>query len=288
MSMVLKKITDPEALADIAREIRILIVESLTVAGSGHLGGSLGLADVFSVLYFNEMNHRPSEPGWPGRDRLILSIGHVAPVLYATLAKSGYFPEEELLTLRKLGSRLQGHPARDRGLPGIEVSSGSLGQGLSVSVGLALAAKMDGQHWKVYSVHGDGELQEGSIWEAAMSAAHHKLNNIRMIVDLNGLQIDGPTSMVMDIQPLREKFESFGWRVVECSGNHTESLIRAFAMADHYAVSAPVVILAKTTMGKGIEGIEGDFRWHGAVPAPEQLGEFLRQIQEYQIDGNEF
>jgi transketolase len=282
--MIFKKITDPDSLTQIARDIRIRVIESLTAAGSGHLGGSLGLADVFTVLYFNEMNHRPTEPDWPLRDRLILSIGHVAPVLYATLAKSGYFPDEELLTLRKLGSRLQGHPARDRGLPGIEVSSGSLGQGLSVSVGLALSAKMDGQNWKVYSVHGDGELQEGSIWEAAMSASHHKLNNIRMIVDRNGLQIDGATDQVMNLEPMREKFESFGWQVVDCDGNHIDSLLRAFVMADHYALSGPVVILAKTIMGKGVASIEGDFRWHGAVPAPARMDEFITQVKEYQSE----
>jgi transketolase len=279
MKMVFKKISDPDSLEKVAREIRIRVIESLAKAGSGHLGGSLGLADVFTVLYFNEMDHKPSEPGWPSRDRLILSIGHVAPVLYATLAKSGYFPEEELLTLRKLGSRLQGHPARDRGLPGIEISSGSLGQGLSVAVGLALSAKMDGHSWKVYSVHGDGELQEGSIWEAAMSATHHKLNNLRMIVDRNGVQIDGRTDQVMNIEPLRYKFESFGWQVVECDGNHIESLLRAFARADHLAESGPVVILAKTIMGKGVSSIEGDYRWHGAVPASGQELDFILQVQ---------
>lgn len=285
--MVFMKIAETDSLAKIAREIRIRVVESLTAAGSGHLGGSLGLADIFTVLYFSEMNHRPSEPDWPLRDRLILSIGHVAPVLYAALAKSGYFPEEELLTLRKLGSRLQGHPARDRGLPGIEISSGSLGQGLSVSVGLALSAKMDGQNWKVYSVHGDGELQEGAIWEAAMSASHHKLNNIRMIVDRNGVQIDGVTDKVMNLEPLREKFESFGWQVVDCDGNHIGSLLRAFAMADHCAESGPVVIVAKTIMGKGVASIEGDYKWHGAVPAPGQMDQFTCQVREYKSEEDE-
>jgi transketolase len=282
--MVFKKITDPESLIKTAGDIRIRVIESLTAAGSGHLGGSLGLADLFAVLYFNQMNHRPSEPDWPDRDRLILSIGHVAPVLYATLAKSGYFPEEELLTLRKLGSRLQGHPARDRGLPGIEVSSGSLGQGLSVSVGLALSAKINGQSWKVYSVHGDGELQEGSIWEAVMSASHHKLNNITMIVDRNGLQIDGTTDLVMSIEPLREKFESFGWQVVDCDGNDIESILRAFAMSDHYSTGGPVVILAKTIMGKGVPEIEGDYRWHGRVPSPEQMEDFILRLKGQQKD----
>jgi transketolase len=282
--MVFKKITDPESLIKTAGDIRIRVIESLTAAGSGHLGGSLGLADIFTVLYFNQMNHRPSEPDWPGRDRLILSIGHVAPVLYATLARSGYFAEEELLTLRKLGSRLQGHPARDRGLPGIEVSSGSLGQGLSVSVGLALSAKIDGHSWKVYSVHGDGELQEGSIWEAVMSASHHKLNNITMIVDRNGLQIDGSTKQVMSIEPLREKFESFGWVVVDCEGNDIESILRAFAMADHYSAGGPVVILAKTLMGKGVPEIEGDYKWHGCVPSFKQMEDFILSIKGQQKD----
>jgi transketolase len=288
MNMADKKITDPDSLKQIAREIRIGVIESLTAAGSGHLGGSLGLADLFTVLYFNEMNHRPSEPDWPLRDRLILSIGHVAPVLYATLARSGYFPQAELLTLRQLGSRLQGHPARDRHLPGIESSSGSLGQGLSIAVGLALAARIDGQTWRVYSVHGDGELQEGSIWEAAMSASHHKLNNITMIVDLNGLQIDGTTGQVMNLEPLREKFEAFGWQVVECDGNNIDFILRAFAMADHYSATGPVVILARTIMGKGIAAIEGDYRWHGAVPKPVQLSDFIREIQDSKSDENGF
>ena len=189
-------------LLQISKKIRISVVESLTAAGSGHLGGSLGMADIFTILYFNTLNHNPKNPDWSERDRLILSIGHIAPVLYASLAHSGYFPVEDLVTLRKLGSKLQGHPCKDSELPGIEVSSGSLGQGLSISVGLALAAKMDKKDWKTYCILGDGELQEGSVWEAAMSAAHHKLNKLIAIVDRNNCQIDGKTKDVMELEPL--------------------------------------------------------------------------------------
>ena len=178
-----------------ARELRVDVIRSLTSAGSGHLGGSLGLADVFAVLYFHELKHNPAEPLWSERDRLVLSIGHVAPILYAALANSGYFDREELLTLRKLGSRLQGHPGRDHGLPGIELSAGSLGQGLSVAVGMALADKMDKNRRRVYVVLGDGELQEGSVWEAAMSASHYNLDNLIALVDRNRVQIDGRVKM---------------------------------------------------------------------------------------------
>jgi len=209
---------------------------------------------------------------------LILSIGHVAPVLYATLAEAGYFPVEELLTLRKLGSRLQGHPALDRRLPGIEVSSGSLGQGLSISVGLALSARIDGKKWKVYSIHGDGELQEGSIWEAAMSASHYHLNNLRMIIDRNGLQIDGTTDSVMNLEPLRAKLEAFGWKVLTCDGNSIRSLLQAFAEADAGTESCPVAIIAKTKMGKGVPEIEGNYKWHGAVPTTEQKERFINEL----------
>jgi len=191
---VKKPLTEIANLKHIARDIRRDILISLAEAGSGHTGGSMGLADIFAALYFSVLRHDPTRPLWEDRDRLILSIGHVAPVLYATLARAGYFDRKELLTLRKLGSRLQGHPGRDHGLPGIEISSGSLGQGLSVATGLALAAKTDHKNWRVYSIHGDGELQEGSIWEAAMSASHYRLDNLTAVVDRNGLQIDGPTS----------------------------------------------------------------------------------------------
>jgi transketolase len=273
-----RQTNDPIRLHEIATEIRQSVVVSLAEAQSGHLGGSLGLADIFTTLYFSVLSHNPQNPYWSDRDRVILSIGHVAPVLYATLAHSGYFPVEELKTLRKLGSRLQGHPGRDHGLPGIELSAGSLGQGLSVAVGMALTAKMDHKNHHVFSIHGDGELQEGSIWEAAMSAAHHKLDNLIAIIDRNGLQIDGRTEDVMQIEPLSDKWRSFGWHVIGCDGNNIEQLMMAFAEAgtilDH-----PTVIIAKTTMGKGIRSIEGDYRWHGKVPSLEQAGEFVKQLQ---------
>jgi transketolase len=266
---------DIDELKNIAREIRCNVVRSIAVAGSGHTGGSLGLADVFTVLYFHVMNHRPQEPLWKNRDRLVLSIGHVAPVLYATLAEAGYFAKEELLSLRKLGSRLQGHPGRDHGLPGLELSAGSLGQGLSVAVGMALTAKMDKLDWRVFTVHGDGELQEGSIWEAAMSAAHHKLDNLIALVDRNGLQIDGKTGDVMDIEPLGEKWRSFGWEVIECDGNDIPRLISSYDKALQVK-GKPAVIIAHTLMGKGIPAIENDHRWHGRAPSAEEAKEFLK------------
>ncbi|MFH0866436.1 MAG: transketolase [Bacteroidota bacterium] len=260
-----------------ARDIRISIIQSLAEAGSGHTGGSLGLADVFTALYFNILNHDPKNPEWEDRDRLILSIGHVAPVLYATLAHAGYFLKEELMTLRKLGSRLQGHPGREHFLPGLELSAGSLGQGLSVAVGLALGAKMDKKSWRVYTVHGDGELQEGSIWEAAMSASHHKLDNLTAIVDRNNCQIDGRTSHVMELEPLKSKWESFGWNVLECNGNNISEVIASCNQAKTIK-EKPTVIIARTFMGKGVKSIEDDYRWHGKPPTKEEAEKFIDEI----------
>ncbi len=273
------EITDKE-LYETARSIREWVVRSLASAGSGHLGGSLGLADIFTYLYFREMNHRPWEPDWPDRDILILSIGHVAPVLYATLAHAGYFSQEELLTLRKMGSRLQGHPGRDHGLPGVELSAGSLGQGIGVAVGIALARQMDGHPGGIYCVAGDGELQEGSVWEAAMAGAHYHLSNLRVIVDRNGVQIDGNTETVMRLEPLAAKWESFGWEVIECDGHDFGSLKKAFEWA-RTCPQKPKVILAKTMMGKGVQEIEGDYRWHGKAPDAIQAQRFLEQISAY-------
>lgn len=261
-------------------KIRQDVIRSLTAAGSGHLGGSLGLADVFTVLYFNALTHFPKEPTHPNRDRLILSIGHVAPVLYATLANAGYFPCEELLTLRKLGSRLQGHPGRDHGLPGIEISAGSLGQGLSVAVGMALSAKIENSQWQVYSVHGDGELQEGSIWEAAMSAAHYKLDNLTAIVDRNFCQIDGFTHNVMELEPLTLKWEAFGWQVFECNGNSIAELVDIFSKAKKIT-GKPKVIIAKTQMGFGVKSIQGDYRWHGKTPNSKEAEIFLEELETH-------
>jgi len=274
--------TEPVQLQQIADRIRTSVILSLTEAGSGHLGGSLGLADLFTTLYFSELNHNPLIPAWPSRDRVVLSIGHVAPVLYATLAHTGYFPVEELLTLRKIGSRLQGHPGRDHGLPGLELSAGSLGQGLSVAVGMALTAKSDGKNHRIYSIHGDGELQEGSIWEAAMAAAHHNLDNLTAIIDRNGLQIDGSTEKVMRLEPLCEKWQSFGWHVVECNGNHIVEILEAFRQT-RSVIGKPTLIIAKTLMGKGVRSIENDYRWHGRVPSRDQAAGFISELENRKI-----
>lgn len=260
-----------------SREIRADILRSIAEAGSGHTGGSLGLADLFTTLYFHILIHKPEEPSWEGRDRLILSIGHVAPVLYTALAHSGYFPRKELLNLRKFGSRLQGHPGRDHGLPGIELSAGSLGQGLSVAVGMAISAKMDHKDWRVYSVHGDGEMQEGSIWEAAMSAAHYKLDNLVAFIDRNGVQIDGRTSDVMEIEPLEQKWKAFGWEVFVCDGHDHRQISENVDMAKKVK-GKPSVIILKTIMGKGVKSIEGDYRWHGKAPNQEELVRFLDEL----------
>lgn len=260
-----------------AFEIRQDLLRSLAEAGSGHTGGSLGMTDIFTALYFNILNHDPAHPDWPLRDRLILSIGHIAPVFYATLAHSGYFPVNELQTLRKLGSRLQGHPGKDFGLPGIELSSGSLGQGLSVAVGLALAGKLDHADYRVYCVLGDGELQEGSVWEASMSAAHHKLDHLIAIVDRNQCQIDGTTSQVMELEPLTDKWKAFGWQVLNINGHDFDEIINAFEEAAK-VTDRPVVIIAHTIMGKGVKCIENDYHWHGKVPDKIQLEEFLKEL----------
>jgi len=260
-----------------AYKIRKLTLESIYHAGSGHTGGSLGLADIFSVLYFHQMKHKADNPKWSERDRLVLSIGHVAPVHYATLALAGYFPIGELNTLRKLGSRLQGHPGRDFGLEGLELSAGSLGQGLSVAVGMALAAKHQNEKHQIYAIVGDGELQEGSIWEAAMSAAHYNLDNLTVIVDRNGVQIDGSTEDVMKLEPLDKKWDAFGWNVIKCNGNEIAEIKEAFdkTLTNN---SKPNVIIATTKMGKGIAEIEDEYLWHGRDPNKDELETFINAL----------
>ncbi|MFO8087115.1 MAG: transketolase [Bacteroidales bacterium] len=264
-------------LEETAKNIRKSVIRSIATAGSGHTGGSLGLADIFTALYFDELNHDPGQPSWEERDRLVLSIGHVAPVLYASLAEAGYFPKDELMSLRQLGSRLQGHPGRDHGLPGIELSAGSLGQGLSVAVGMALAAKHRQQQWRVYSIHGDGELQEGSIWESIMSAAHHKLDNLTAIVDRNRLQIDGATKDVMNIEPLEQRWSAFNWHVITCNGHDFDSIKKALQEA-RQKKQQPSVIIADTMMGKGVPEIENDYRWHGKPVPKEKVESFIRAL----------
>jgi transketolase len=274
-----KKITSTEELKKISKEIRKDIIRSLAQAGSGHTGASLGLADVFTALYFNIMNHDSDNPKWEDRDRLILSIGHVAPLLYTTLAYAGYFDKAELMTLRKINSRLQGHPDKNKGVPGIELSAGSLGQGLSVAVGMALSGKLDNKSWRVFSINGDGEMQEGSIWEAAMSAAFYKLDNLTALIDRNHCQIDGKTYKVMEIEPLEDKWKAFGWNVIKCNGNNHSEIINAYDKAINYK-GKPSVIIAETLMGKGVKSIEDNYKWHGKVPLKEQVNDFIRQIEE--------
>ena len=266
-----------------AKHIRELILTALAEAGSGHMGGSLDLVDVFTVLYFNHMRHAPKRPDWADRDKVVLSIGHTAPVLYATLAAAGYFPEEEMLTLRKLGSRLQGHPSFEFRLPGLETCSGSLGQGLGVALGMALAAKMDGPSAtsgtvnRVFCIMGDGEQQEGSVWESAMAAAHHKVDNLCAIIDRNRLQIDGGTEKVMAIDPLRNKWTAFGWHTIEIDGHDMSQIKMALELADKEQ-DRPTVIIADTIMGKGVKSIENNNQWHGKVPTKEQLHDFLNEL----------
>ena len=275
--MNFKKGQSIEQLEKIAYSIRKNILMSISEAGSGHTGGSLGLTDIFTSLYFNAMKHDPENPEWELRDRLILSIGHVAPGLYATLAEAGYFPKEELKTLRKLSGRLQGHPGREHGLPGLELSAGSLGQGLSVAVGMAIADKIDQKDRTTYCICGDGELQEGSIWEAAMSASHHQLDKLITFVDRNHVQIEGKTEDVMRLEPLAKKWECFGWAVFECNGNDISEVLSAIEKAKNNK-GQPSVIIAKTLMGKGVKSIADDYRWHGKAPSKEELELFLKEL----------
>ena len=260
-----------------AREIRKTVLKMLTEAGSGHTGGSLSLVEIIMSLYYCKMRYNPSKPDWDMRDRLVLSKGHGCPTLYAVLAEVGYFPKEELMTLRKMGSRLQGHP--QIGLPGLEASTGSLGQGLSIANGMALAARMDKKNIRIYCVMGDGELNEGQIWEAAMSASHYNLDNVCGIVDFNKLQIDGWCSDVMGIEPLAEKWKSFGWHVIECDGHNFEELISALDEAEE-TKGKPALILAHTIKGKGVSFIENQARWHGIAPKKDELEKALKELDE--------
>jgi transketolase len=248
-----------------ANTIREDIIRMLEHAGSGHSAGPLDLADIFTALYFDIMKHDPQNPDWEERDVLLLSNGHCVPVQYATMAEAGYFPKKELLTLRQFGSRLQGHPERTK-LPGLENTSGPLGCGLSQGAGIALAMRMNKQpHRHVYVITGDGELDEGNVWEAMMLASKYHLNNLTAIVDRNNIQIDGPTDMVMPLEDLKKKWESFGWHAIEIDGNDIEAVIDACAMAKSIT-EKPSVIIAYTIPGKGVDFMEGDYHWHGGAP----------------------
>ena len=261
-----------------ANAIRQDIIKMLVAAGSGHSAGPLGMADVFTALYFVVMKHDPKQPDWPERDRLVLSNGHITPVRYAAMARAGYFPLKELLTLRKLGSRLQGHPERTK-LPGLETTSGPLGSGLSQAVGMAIAARMDGHKQKrIYCVMGDGELDEGNIWEAAMLGGKLKLSNVTAIVDRNNIQIDGPTEQVMPLESLADKWRAFGWHVMEVDGHNIEDIIAVCETARAVA-EKPSLIIAHTIPGKGVDFMEYDFRWHGKPPTREEAKVALHELR---------
>lgn len=261
-----------------ANKIRKDIVRMITEAKSGHPGGSLSAVDVVTALYFKVMRHNPENPKWEDRDRFILSKGHAAPLLYSVLAESGYFEVKELLTLRKLGSRLQGHPDMKR-LPGIEISTGSLGHGLSVGNGMAIAGKLNRKDFRVYVLLGDGECQEGQVWEAAMTASHYKLDNVTAILDYNGLQIDGPVKDVMDIAPIFKKWRAFGWNVVEINGHDFKEILDSFEKIKKLK-GKPSIIIAHTTKGKGVSFMENVVDFHGKAPTKEQMVQALKELEE--------
>jgi transketolase len=267
-----------ERLETIANDIREDIIRMLEHAGSGHSAGPLGLADIFTALYFDILNYDPKRPDWKERDLFLLSNGHCVPVQYATMAHAGYFEKKELMTLRQLGSRLQGHPERTK-LPGLETTSGPLGSGLSQACGMALALRMDKQqHRWVYVVMGDGEQDEGNVWEAAMLAGKYKLHNVIAITDRNNIQIDGPTETVMPLDDLKAKWEAFGWHVLEIDGNNIEAVIDACAMG-RAIVEKPTMIIAHTVPGKGVDFMEYDFHWHGTPPDHEQAKKALHELR---------
>lgn len=275
--------SDLATLEKTAQQIRRDIVRMVHAVNSGHPGGSLGCTEYFTALFFEVMKHTPKPFDLDGRDQDIffLSNGHISPVFYSALARSGYFDVSELATFRKIDSRLQGHPTTHEGLPGVRVASGSLGQGLSVALGAAMAKKLNNDDRLVYSLHGDGELQEGQIWEAAMFAAHHKIDNIISTVDYNGRQIDGDVEDVLSLGDLRSKWESFGWDVLEMEGNDMQSVVDGLKKAQqHTGKGKPVMILMKTEMGQGVDFMTGSHKWHGVAPNDDQLADALSQLPE--------
>jgi len=269
-----------------AYQIRRTIIEMLAAAKSGHTAGPLGMTDIFASLYFHVMKHDPKNPDWEDRDRLLLSNGHITPVRYATMAHAGYFPVEECLTLRKFGSRLQGHPEREA-LPGVETTSGPLGSGVSQAAGYALAARMDGRKFRVFCLTSDGEQEEGNTWEGVMFAGKYRITNLIQVMDRNNIQIDGTTEDVMPLEPLADKYRAFNWHVIEVDGHNIQQFVAACDEANSIK-EKPTLILAHTTPGKGVRSIENDYRWHGAppgkgptdkYPAEEQKDAFLRELE---------
>ncbi len=269
------KNTEIKNLEEMAKKIRKGIIEAVYSNHSGHIGGSLSIADILTVLYFKEMNINPKIPAWENRDRLVLSKGHCAPALYSSLANRGYFDVEELKTFRNINSRLQGHPDK-KNIPGIDMSTGSLGQGLSSANGMAIAGKMDNKDYRVYCILGDGEIEEGQIWEAAMTSNKYKLDNLCLIVDNNNLQIDGTVKEVMSSYPIDEKFRSFGFEIIKIDGHDIDEIIKAFEVAKNIK-GKPTCIIAKTIKGKGVSFMENQVDWHGKAPNEE---EYIKAMEE--------
>jgi len=277
---------DKELIKELQRKallIRKYVIDSVYRAGSGHPGGSLSIADILSCLYFHEMRHDPKNPRWPDRDRLVLSKGHAAPALYAALAMSGYFPVEELKNLRKTGHFLQGHPCMLK-VPGVDMSTGSLGQGLSVGIGMAIAGKLDEKDYRVFVILGDGEMDEGQVWEAAASASHHSLDNLIAILDRNGLQIDGHTEEILNLEPMQWRWRAFGWDVIEIDGHNIEEILDALHEADKN--DKPTLIIAYTIKGKGVSFMEGSLSFHGKPPSDEQYLKAMSELNQAEEELN--
>ena len=272
----MEEVMDIKSLEKTAAEIRCGIIKAIHNAGSGHPGGSLSAADIVTALYFDEMNVDPKDPKMKGRDKFILSKGHAGPVQYSALAVKGYYPMEDFMTLRKLGSKFQGHPDMHK-VPGIEMSTGSLGQGISAAGGMALANKLDNDPGRIYVLLGDGEIQEGIVWEALMSAAHYKLDNMVAILDHNGLQIDGKNEDVMTVAPVVEKFQAFGWNVIQIDGHDFKQILDAFKQA-RACKGKPTMIVAETVKGKGVSFMENNAGWHGKAPDEEQTKQALAEL----------
>lgn len=268
---------DIESLKKVAANVRQDIIEMITESASGHPGGSLSAVEILTALYFGEMRVNPANPKWEDRDRFVLSKGHGAPALYSVLAEKGFFDKKELMTLRKIGSMLQGHPNMND-TPGIDMSTGSLGQGISAANGMAIAGKIDNKDYRVYALLGDGELEEGEVWEAAMTAAHYKLDNLTAFIDHNGLQIDGPITSVMSPEPVSDKFRAFGWNVIDIDGHNFDEIFKAIDMAKSVK-GKPTMIVAKTVKGKGVSFMENNASWHGTAPNKEQCEKALSEIR---------
>lgn len=270
-----KKSVNIEELKQKAKQFRKELLEMITIAGSGHPGGSLSSVEILISLYYYQMNHKPDNPCWPLRDRFIMSKGHASPIVFTTLANAGYFPKEELRSFRKLGSRIQGHV--HIGVPGVELSTGSLGQGLSVANGIALGAKLRHVDFKIYCLMGDGEIQEGQVWEAAMTASQHKLDNVCAILDYNKVQENGPVKEIKNEDPIADKWRSFGWHAVEIDGHNFNEIFRAYAEFEKIA-DKPTIIIAHTIKGKGISFMEGKAAWHGKAPKKEEFEKAVAEL----------